>query len=129
MTISSLIRVMIVDDNKFVRRALVTTLRQSADFKMVGEATNGQDAVRLCEGLQPDVVLMDINMPIMDGVTATQIIHKKYPNVQIIILSNLDNKKIKQDALQAGAIMLLEKGISVNELYSAIHTAYDSPRK
>ena len=82
------IRVMIVDDHAMVRTGLATFLEVSDDLELVGQASNGREAVDLCEQFQPDVVLMDLVMPEMDGVTATRIIRERWPQVQVIALTS-----------------------------------------
>jgi NarL family two-component system response regulator LiaR len=118
------IRVLIVDDHSMVRTGLATFLRTNADLKLVGEARDGQQALYLCERLEPDVILMDLVMPRMDGVTATQAIRQRWPRVQIIALTSFKDKDLVQDALRAGAISYLLKDVSVDELAEAIRAAH-----
>jgi NarL family two-component system response regulator LiaR len=115
---------MVVDEHDRVRRGLAVCLRLSADLELVGEARNGREAVEMCEELQPDVVLMDLLMPVMDGATATQIIRERWPKVQVIALSASQEKKLVQKVLQAGAIGYLLKNVSVDELVEAIRSAH-----
>jgi len=93
------------------------------DFKVVGEANDGEEAVRLCEGLRPNVVLMDLLMPKMDGVKATKIIKERWPQIQIIALTSFDEKEYVEGALKAGASGYLLKNVSAEELVSAIQRA------
>jgi len=118
------IRVMIVDDHAMVRTGLATFLEVSDDLDLVGQATNGQEAVELCEQYQPDVILMDLVMPKMDGVTATRIIRERWPQVQVIALTSFQDKKLVQDALQAGAISYLLKNVSMDDLTEAVRAAH-----
>ena len=118
------IRVLIVDDHAMVRTGLATFLEVSDDLDLVGQATNGQEAVETCQQLQPDVILMDLVMPEMDGVTATRAIRERWPQVQVIVLTSFQEKELVQDALQAGAISYLLKNVSANELAEAIQAAY-----
>jgi NarL family two-component system response regulator LiaR len=118
------IRVMIVDDHVMVRTGLVTFLQVSDDLDLVGQATNGQEAVELCEQFQPDVILMDLVMPEMDGVTATRIIRERWPQVQVIALTSFQEKELVQDALQAGAISYLLKNVSMDDLTEAVRAAH-----
>ena len=120
-------RVMIVDDHKLVRSGLRVALKELAGFDVVGEAANGEAAVRLSEELQPDVVLMDIKMPIMDGIAATRAITQSQPGVRVVALSRLADKQTVQAVLQAGAVSYLEKQVSVDELIEAIHAVSNSP--
>jgi len=119
------IKVMLVDDHAMVRRGLTSFLRVYADLELVGEAANGKEAVELCRTIQPDVILMDLMMPEMDGVTATQLIRTDWPNVRIIALTSFKEKAQVQQALQAGAISYLLKGVSAQELADAIRAAYN----
>lgn len=118
------IRVMIVDDQPVVRSGLSAFLMVHPDLEMVGEASDGARAVRLCPLLRPDVILMDLMMPQMDGAEATQIIREHYPHIQIIALTSFKEKELVQRVLDAGAIGYLLKNISSNELADAIRSAY-----
>jgi len=124
MSTSSPIRVMIVDDHGMVRRGLVAYLKNITDLELVGEARDGQEAVQMCEQLQPDVILMDLIMPEMSGAAATRIIHKQWPQVQVIALTSFQEKELVQEALQAGAISYLLKNVSGDDLAEAIRAAY-----
>jgi two-component system, NarL family, response regulator LiaR len=123
MADSDPIRVMIVDDHGMVRRGLMTYLKNEADIQMVGEARDGQEAVQLCAQLQPDVILMDLMMPKLDGVAATHLIRKQWPQVRIIALTSFGEKELVQNALQAGAISYLLKNVSGTDLAEAIRAA------
>jgi NarL family two-component system response regulator LiaR len=124
MTDSSSIRVMIVDDHTMVRRGLEAFLKAKADLELVGEARDGCEALRVCEQVQPDVILMDLVMPSMGGADATRAIRERWPQVQVIALSSFDEKELVQEALQAGAISYLLKNVSVDDLAEAIRAAY-----
>jgi NarL family two-component system response regulator LiaR len=115
---------MIVDDHGMVRRGLVAYLKNITDLELVGEARDGQEAVQMCEQLQPDVILMDLIMPEMSGAAATRIIHKQWPQVQVIALTSFQEKELVQEALQAGAISYLLKNVSGDDLAEAIRAAY-----
>jgi NarL family two-component system response regulator LiaR len=117
------IRVMIVDDHDMVRRGLAAFLKVKADLELVGEAEDGREALHLCEQVQPDVILMDLLMPEMDGTAATRVIRERWPHVQIIALTSFQEKKLVQGALQAGAISYLLKNVSVDDLAAAIRAA------
>jgi NarL family two-component system response regulator LiaR len=107
-----------------VRSGLATFIEVSDDLDLVGQATNGQEAVELCEQFQPDVILMDLVMPEMDGVTATRIIRERWPQVQVIALTSFQEKELVQDALQAGAISYLLKNVSMDDLTEAVRAAH-----
>ena len=124
MNTPSLIRVMIVDDHDMVRRGLTAFLKIKPDLELVGEASNGQEALRVCEQVQPDVILMDLVMPEISGAAATRIIRERCPQVQVIALTSFQEKELVQEALQAGAISYLLKNVSVDDLAEAIRAAY-----
>lgn len=118
------IRVLITDDHAVVRNGLSSFLMAYDEFELVGEAKNGEMAVYLCDQLQPDIVLMDLIMPGMDGAAATRIIREKYPQIQIIALTSYKDRELVQSAIQSGAIGYLLKDVSAEELAKAIHLAY-----
>jgi two-component system, NarL family, response regulator LiaR len=123
MTESAPIRVLLVDDHAVVRSGLGAVLLSYDDMELVGEAGNGEEAVRLCEKLQPDVVLMDLMMPVMDGVSATAAIRKQWPKINIIALTSFKEKEMVEGALKAGAMSYLLKNVSAGELVTAIKGA------
>jgi NarL family two-component system response regulator LiaR len=118
------IRVMLVDDHTMVRRGLATFLQVFDDLVMAGEAATGEAAIQLCAHLKPDVVLMDLAMPDMDGVTATRVIRQRFPSVQVLALTSFTEKELVQNALQAGAIGYLLKDVTADELAQAIRAAH-----
>jgi len=124
MSPSAPIRVMLVDDHTMVRRGLATFLKVFDDLELAGEAANGEDAIQLCAQIRPEVVLMDMVMPDMDGVTATHAIRQQFPEVQVIALTSFKDRELVQDALQAGAIGYLLKDVSADELAQAIRAAH-----
>jgi len=124
MTPSPPIRVMLVDDHAMVRRGLATFLKVFDDLELAGEAASGEAAIQLCAQLRPDVVLMDMVMPDMDGATATRTLRQRFPMVQVIVLTSFKEEKLVQDALQAGAISYLLKDVSADELAQAIRAAH-----
>lgn len=123
MTNSGPIRIMIVDDHSIVRRGLAAYLKTVPDLVLVGEAGNGQQAVDRCEEIQPDVILMDLVMPELGGADATRIIRQRWPEVQVIALTSFQEKELVQQAMRAGAISYLLKGVSGEELTEAIRAA------
>lgn len=124
MTDSKPIRVMIVDDHAVVRSGLAAFLMASDDLELVGEAGGGEEALRLCVQVQPDVVLMDLVMPKIDGAATTRLIRERCPQVQVIALTSFKEEELVQGALQAGAISYLLKNVSADELAGAIRAAH-----
>lgn len=124
MTASQPIRVMLVDDHMMVRRGLATFLKVYDDLELVGEAADGEAAIQLCADILPDVILMDMVMPVMDGVRAIGIIRQRFPTVQVIALTSFKEDALVQNALQAGAIGYLLKDISAEKLAQAIRAAH-----
>jgi len=117
------IRVMLVDDHAVVRSGLSAFLMAYDELELVGEASNGEKAIQDCQRLLPDVVLMDLVMPEMDGATATGLIREKCPNTQVIALTSFKEKELVEGALKAGAIGYLLKDVSADELVKAIRSA------
>lgn len=118
------IRVMIVDDHAVVRRGLATFLLAFDDLELAGEARDGEEAVRICTQAQPDVILMDLVMPGMDGAAATQAVRQNSPQTQVVILTSFNEVEMVQKALQAGAIGYLLKDVEADELAEAIRAAH-----
>lgn len=118
------IRVMLVDDHTMVRKGLATFLKVFDYLELVGEAENGADAIKLCGEVLPDVVLMDMVMPDMDGATATTLIRQKYPQVQILVLTSFKEGELIKKALEAGAIGYLLKDVTADDLARAIRSAH-----
>lgn len=123
MSEAKTIRVMLVDDHAVVRSGLGAFLLAHDDLELAGEASSGERAVAMCQQTRPDVVLMDLMMPGMDGVTATKLIREKYPTVQVIALTSFKEREMVEGALQAGAIGYLLKDVSADELAHAIRAA------
>ncbi len=117
------IRVLIVDDHAMVRQGIATFIELHDDIELAGEAANGREALERVEELKPDVVLMDLVMPEMDGVTATREIKARFPNVKVLVLTSFVNDAQITPALQAGASGYLLKDLSANELMNAIRAA------
>jgi two-component system, NarL family, response regulator LiaR len=118
------IRVMIVDDHAMVRRGLATILKVFEDLQLAGEAENGAVAVKLCAEILPDVILMDMVLPEMDGAMATRAIRQQFPQVQVIALTSFKEGELIKNALEAGAIGYLLKDVSADDLVRAIRGAY-----
>ncbi len=117
------IRVVIVDDHHVVRRGLSVLLMAYEDLNLVGEAASGEEAIELCQQIQPDVVLMDVMMPGMNGVEATKFIRQHQPQTQVIILTSIKEDHTVQEALKSGAIGYLLKDVSADKLAEGIRAA------
>jgi NarL family two-component system response regulator LiaR len=124
MNVQKPIRVMIVDDHAVVRSGLSAFLMVYDDLDFVGEAASGEEAIRLCKNLHPDVVLMDLVMPGMGGAAATKAIREDCPDIQVIALTSFKEDDLVQRTLKAGAIGYLLKNVSASELVSAIRAAH-----
>ncbi len=119
------IRIMLVDDHAVVRSGLSAFLSVNPDLELVGEAENGEQAVVRANALKPDVILMDLMMPVMDGVAATMAIKKQNPGIQIIALTSFQEDELVQSALKAGVVGYLMKNVTARELAAAIKSARD----
>lgn len=124
MAESQPIRVLIVDDHPVVRTGLKFSLLSFDDIVLAGEASSGEEAVELCAASHPDVVLMDLKMPGMDGVSATRAVRERCPGVQVIALTSFREGDLVRQALQAGATGYLLKGVTMEDLATAIRSAY-----
>ncbi|MCL1587630.1 MAG: response regulator transcription factor [Actinomycetia bacterium] len=123
MTEANPIRVLVVDDHKVVRKGLRTFLAVHDDLELVGEAGNGEEAIEQCAALNPDVVLMDLKMPVMDGPTAIAHLKNRFPQTRVVALTSFDDDTLAQGALEAGAIGYLFKDVDEDELVAAIRFA------
>ncbi len=123
MDTSQTIRVMVVDDHNVVRSGLTTFLKAYDDLELVGEAKNGLEAINLCHAKKPDVILMDLMMPEMDGIAATRAILQDYPDIKVIAMTSFEEEKLVQGVLAAGAISYLLKNVTADELVKAIRDA------
>ena len=117
-----MIKILIADDQELIRESLKIVLDMNNDMKVIGLAENGQKVLECIEKNLPNVILMDIRMPELDGVLCTKIVKEKHPDVKIIILTTFDDDDYVYHALKYGASGYLLKGCSVQELTSAIHT-------
>ncbi|MBN1977478.1 MAG: response regulator transcription factor [Anaerolineae bacterium] len=115
---------MLIDDHAVVRSGLGAFLMAFDDLELVAEAGGGEEAVRLCQEARPDVVLMDLVMPGMDGAAATKAIRAKCPHIQVIALTSFKEEELVEGALRAGAIGYLLKNVSADELADAIRAAH-----
>ncbi len=123
MTATESIRVLLVDDHRVVRSGLSAFLMAFEDLELVGEADSGETAILICNKVKPDVVLMDLVMPGMDGAEATQAIRENCPDIQVIALTSFKEEELVQRALKAGAIGYLLKNVTADELAEAIRAA------
>lgn len=124
MTEPNRIRVMIVDDHAVVRSGIEYSLLAVDDIELVGAVDSGEKALRLCEEVQPDVVLMDMLMPGMSGAAATRAIREHCPQARVIVLTSFQEGNLVQEALQAGAMSYLLKDVGMDELAAAIRAAH-----
>jgi NarL family two-component system response regulator LiaR len=115
---------MLVDDHAVVRSGLKAFLMVFDDMQLVGEASSGQEAVHMIERVQPDVVLMDLIMPDMDGAATTRSIRTRWPKIQVVALTSFREDELVKSALQAGAIGYLLKNVGADELADAIRSAH-----
>ena len=118
------IRIMLVDDHAMVRRGLATFLKVFDDMQLAGEVETGEAAIQLCAQVLPDVVLMDMALPGMDGAAATRAIRRQFPQVQVLALTSFKEGELISNALEAGAIGYLLKDVSADELARAIRAAH-----
>lgn len=117
------IRILLADDNPVVREELSALLNLEEDFEVVGVAADGVEAVEKAEELSPQLVLMDVKMPRMDGLVATRELKKRYPNMHIVLLSIYDNQEYIKEGIDSGASAYIVKGIPFNELIQVIRDA------
>jgi two-component system, NarL family, response regulator LiaR len=124
MSEAKVIRVLIVDDHDMLREGLAAFLRTYPDLELVGQAASAQEAIDLCGRVSPDVVLMDLVMPEVDGISATRTIHQRFPQIRIIALTSFGEEEMVRAELQAGAIGYLLKNVTASELAQAVRAAY-----
>jgi two-component system, NarL family, response regulator DegU len=116
------IKLAIVDDHQLFRRGMASMMKECKDIRVIFEAVNGKDLLKQMRTLKPDVILMDIQMPEMDGIEATFHIRKKYPECKVVILSMHDECQLVYDLLHKGANGFLNKDADIDEVFSAIYT-------
>ena len=118
------IRVLVTDDHAIVRDGICALLALTGDIEAVGEATNGREALEMVRKVAPDVVLMDIAMPLMDGLEATRRIHKEFPQTKVIVLTQYEDREYVLPVIEAGASGFVSKTAAASELTSAIRSVY-----
>ena len=118
------IKIVIADDQELIRDSLKIVLSTNIDMEVIDTVADGREVIRSVRKAKPDVILMDVRMPGMDGVSCTQIIKENYPQIKIIILTTFDDDEYVYNALKYGASGYLLKGVSMAELASAIRTVY-----
>ena len=123
------ISVLIVDNHKSTRRTLRKFFDLDGDIKVVGEACNGQEGVELAEELQPEIILMDVKMPLMNGIEAARIIKERCLNSKIIMFSAYDDEGLVDTAIQSGAVGYLSKDDPIEDLLKAIMDVGDRQRQ
>jgi NarL family two-component system response regulator LiaR len=123
MTQQNQIRVLLVDDQPIIRVGIEVALSTFPDIRVVGHAHDGEHALAMCAKLQPTVILMDLRMPLVNGVEATRRIRSQFPNIQVIIFTSFQEEGMVQQALQAGAIGYLLKDASAHNIAAAVRTA------
>jgi NarL family two-component system response regulator LiaR len=124
MTDHNPIRVVLADDHAQMHRTVQVILGATPDITLVGQGANGQEAVALCEQYQPDIVLMDVVMPVMDGIEATKILHERFPDIKILVLSSFQDHESVHAMLGHGAVGYLTKGSLADDLARTIRTTY-----
>ncbi len=116
------IRLLLVDDQALLRQGLASLLATEQDFEVVGQAANGMEAVAAVEALRPDVILMDIRMPVLDGIEATKQIHEKFPSAKVLVLTTFDDDEYIVRVMDAGAVGYLLKNSPIEHLAQAIRS-------
>ncbi|MBW4685196.1 MAG: response regulator transcription factor [Komarekiella atlantica HA4396-MV6] len=119
-----MIRLLLVDDQTLFRQGLASLLSLEEDLEVVGQASHGKEAIAVTEQLQPDVILMDVRMPICDGVVATREIHQRFPWIRILVFTTFDEDEYIWQSLQAGALGYLLKSTPAPQLATAIRTLH-----
>lgn len=124
MTADDSIRVVLVDDHSQMHSIVSKTLAAAPDIRLVGQAANGAEGITLCEQYEPDIVLMDVVMPIMDGIEATKIIQARLPDIKILVLSSFQDHKSVYAMLRSGAVGYITKSSLTEDLAETIRATY-----
>jgi NarL family two-component system response regulator LiaR len=120
MTDQNPIRVVLADDHAQMHRTVQVILGSTLDIKLVGQGANGKEAIALCEQYQPDIVLMDVVMPVMGGIEATKVLHERYPEIKILVLSSFQDHESVYTMLRNGAVGYLTKSSLADDLAGTI---------
>jgi NarL family two-component system response regulator LiaR len=118
------IRVVLIDDHMQIHQIVQATLSSTTGIKLVGQGANGEDALYLCEHNYPDIVLMDVVMPVMDGIQATKLLHERFPSVKVLILSSFHDHESVHTMLRNGAVGYLTKSTLAEDLVETIQATY-----
>ena len=124
MSEKNLIRVVMVDDNAQMHRIVHVILGATTDIKLVGQGANGQEGIALCEQYQPDIALMDVVMPVMDGIEATKVLHERFPAIKVLVLSSFQDHESVYAMLRNGAVGYLTKGSLAQDLAETIRATF-----
>jgi NarL family two-component system response regulator LiaR len=124
MSHNNLIRVLLIDDNPYFLEAVTTVLNTVEDIQLIGRGSNGKEALQLCEQLKPDLILLDVVMPVMTGVEATRQIHHSYPEMKILVLSSFHDDESVREMLLSGAAGYILKGSLASDLVSTIRAVH-----
>jgi len=124
MTAENPIRVVLVDDHAQMHKLVQTILGATPDIKLVAQAANGQEGIVLCEQYQPDIALMDVVMPVMDGIQATKLLHERFPSVKVLVLSSFQDHESVYAMLRNGAVGYLTKSTLSQDLVGTIRTTF-----
>lgn len=124
MSDKNLIRVVLVDDHAQMHRVVHSILGATSDIKLVGQGANGQEGIALCEQYQPDIALMDVVMPVMDGIEATKVLHEHFPELKILVLSSFHDHESVYTMLRNGAVGYLTKDSLAQDLAETIRATF-----